>query len=180
MPAFWSISLMSFPYFRQYIRTSDMPHLQHIQSISVRFRPRFSDGFFISIQLDTSFMNATLIRSFALHNNNHVLSVLLRDKSRSKESNSLEDSLKTIKPVQLITTNLVDFSLGSADNQTPSSGNTETTPVHHTEEVTQRIRECGFFSYFLSDMTLESAEILIKQFLPKVVHYYLLGIKHKE
>ena len=170
---------MTFPYFRQYIRTTDAAHLQHIQSISVRFRPRFSDGFFISIQLDTYFMNATLIRSFALHNNNHILSVLLRDNSKNKESNSLEDSLKAIKPVQLITTNLVEF---SGDNQTKSSGNTSTaTPsVHQTEEVTKHIRECSFFSYFLSDMTLESAEILLKQFLPNVVHYYLLGIKHKE
>ena len=186
VPSFWAIAIRSSPPLHDHIHPDDHTYLTHILSVNIRLRPRFADGLSLSIQLDQSFNHATLTRSFALHNPAETLLLLTKSAHYSSVSSTLKDAIENgmvHSSLKLVSTGFISFpeEYRSHLSTTEKSLNSSSLQSPHllpssdaASLVKTNIRKCGFFSYFLSDLDIDTAEQMVKQFLPNAVRYYAI------
>ena len=164
------MALGSFPPLHSHITASDIQFITHITNFTFHNRPRFVDGFYLSIQLDESFQNAVLTRSFALQDKTqpHLPSKqeLHNIKSEIVRAALLQQSKNTTP--KLIEIGLISFPSSSLLNQ---SGD-----IEQQKRIRTEIEKSPFFSYFIHTMDLNTAESVLKQFLPNVVRYYSMAL----
>ena len=193
IPLFWAIALGSYPRLRKHLSQDDIPYLTHITNISYHPRPSYTSGFYLALHLDGTYKRATLVRTFSLSSTTTNVSLIQPSSSENGISDAFLKAAQEINDhpsFKLIATGFISLphipsqssetsrlSYSSTSGFTISSG--KEAKGEELLFLQAKIRQCSFFTYFISSMSLNAAEAITKEFLPNIVRYYAIGSKEE-